>query len=74
MTSGEVTNTEVGPVYGVVNKKRQTKENMPLDENNDQSAVYSQVQKPAIEGMCCDFLFFSFHEPLHMCTLYMNLV
>ncbi|XP_076109521.1 uncharacterized protein LOC143078545 [Mytilus galloprovincialis] len=49
VTSGEVTNAEVGPLYGVVNKKKQHRENMTHNDNNDQGPVYSQVEKPIQE-------------------------
>lgn len=45
VTSAEASNTEIGPVYGVVNKQKQQKGNIPFVENKDQGPVYSQVQK-----------------------------
>lgn len=56
VTSEEVSNAEVGPVYGVVNKKKQMKENMQLNEDTDQGSVYSQVKKTNTKGTFSHFI------------------
>ncbi|XP_071175377.1 hemicentin-2-like [Mytilus edulis] len=50
VTSGDVVNGDIGPVYGVVNKQKQNKNTLLADEGNDEGQVYSQVQKSNIKG------------------------
>lgn len=50
VTSGEATNAESGPVYGVVNKQMQKKENITSDGKSEKDPVYSQVNTSKVQG------------------------
>lgn len=54
VTSGDVVNGDIGPVYGVVNKQKQNKNTLLADEGNDEGQVYSKVQKSNIKGTVVD--------------------
>ncbi|CAC5421782.1 unnamed protein product [Mytilus coruscus] len=49
-TSGDVSNAEEGPVYGVVNKPKQNKENVDSDDKKNQGPVHTEVQKSSKQG------------------------
>lgn len=50
ITSGDVSNAEEGPVYGVVNKSKQTKENVDSDDKKNPGPVHAEVQKSSKHG------------------------
>lgn len=51
ITSGESSNADIGPVYGVVNKQKQNKKNIAAEEIIDTGPVYSLVQKSKTQGI-----------------------
>lgn len=50
VTSGDVSNAEEGPVYGVVNKSKQIKKNVASDDKKKLGPVHAEMQKSSKHG------------------------